>query len=182
MSDHIPAETKSTWTARARRNAHSKMQSLVEFRTLLYDAKAEGYPPIMELYAEAAKAMECAVDTLRRDVAAIREYSAPVLSIWIVNGISFDHIETANSLAEIAHKAPADLLNEAIDPGNATGETMTVRELQAYALGERPMPAPMYWVNKVLSSLGNFPTRFGLSEEKANRLHELIEEIRELLK
>jgi hypothetical protein len=182
MSAHIAAETKATWTARARRNAHSKMESLLEFRTLLNDAKAEGYPPIMELYAEAASAMECAVDTLRRDIATIREYSPAQLSIWIVRGISFDHMETANSLAEIAHKAPADLIHEAIDPGNATGETMTVKELQAHALGERPMPAPMYWVNRALSSFGGIPQRMNWNEEKTQRWNEILEQIREFFK
>lgn len=182
MTDFIALETKATWTARARRNAHSKLQSLLEFRALLNDAKAEGYPPLMELYAEAAEAMECAIDTLRRDVATIREYSAVDLSNWIVQGISFDHMETANSLAEIAHKAPADLLHEAINPGNATGETMTVKELQAHALGERPMPAPMYWVNKVFTALGNFPIRWNWSDEKKQRWNEWLEQGKEFLK
>lgn len=179
---HISVEVKATWRARARRNAHSKMQSLVEFRALLSDAKAEGYPPLMEMYTEGAEAMECAVDTLRRDIAAIREYSLVDLSNWITQGISFDHIETANQLAEIAHKAPADLLHEAIDPGNATGATMTVKELQAHALGERPMPTPMYWVNRLFTSIVGVPQRLNWDGEKTSRFHDWLEVGKEFFK
>ena len=179
---HIREDIKLTWQTRARRGAMLKLESLLEFRDLLSDARAEGHPPIMELYIEAAVPMMISSETLRRDIATIREYSRADLYRWLENGISFDHLDNANQLAEIAHKAPADLLNEAVDPGNATGETMTVRELQSYALGERPMPAPMYWVNRLFDSLCKSPTRWQWSEEKAQRWSEWIDQGKEFFK
>jgi len=179
---HIAADLKARWQTRARRNAMVKLMTLLEFRALLDDARAEGYPPLMELYAEGAEAMDCAVDTLRRDIATIREYPRGFLMYCIESGASFDHIETANQLAEIAHKAPKDLLYEAIDPGNATGETMTVKELQAHALGERPMPAPMYWVNRLFTSIVGVPQRLNWDGEKTSRFHEWLEVGKEFFK
>ena len=173
--NHIANGYKQQWQARARRSSELKLESLLEFRDILGDARAEGYPPLMELYAEAAPAMLCAVDTLRRDIAAIREYPEDVLRGWLANGLSFDHLETANQLGEIAHKAPADLLHEAIDPGNATGDAMTVRELVSHALGERPMPTPMYWVNRLFTSIVGVPQRLNWNDEKTSRFHDWLE-------
>ena len=179
---HIREDIKLTWQTRARRGAMLKLESLLEFRDLLSDARAEGHPPIMELYIEAAVPMMISSETLRRDIATIREYPRENLYAWLENGISFDHLDKANQLAEIAHKAPADLLNEAVDPGNATGETMTVRELQAYALGERPMPAPMYWVNRLFTSIVGVPQRLNWNDEKKGRWHEWIEQGQEFFR
>lgn len=178
----IADETKARWITRARRGALSKLRNLIEFRALMDDAKAEGV--LMQVYAEAAEAMLCATDTLRRDIGIIREYPTTDLIHWIANGISFDHMETANALHEYAHKAPADLLNEAINPGNAEGATMTVRELTAYTLGEKKRTPLIFQVANLFERIGGIPHRWKLNwdEEKTMRFNDWIETGKEFFK
>lgn len=132
----IPTASLTVWRTRARRGALSKLRSLLEFRAMMPDYRDEAV--LMQAYKEAAEAMMIAPGTLRDDMARIREYSAEKLVYWLSNGLSFDHLETANRLAEVAKKTPERLLNEAIDPGNATGDAMTVKELTAFATAEIP--------------------------------------------
>lgn len=144
---------------------------------MIPDLKAEGV--LMEAYAEACIPMGCSADTLRRDIGVIREYSKKDLVRFIRAGVSFDHFDTANGLAELAHKAPLQLLNEAVDPGNAVGDTMSVRELTAYALGERQIPPQVYRFNLVFERLCNFPTQLGWSQEKTERWEACIAQLKE---
>lgn len=132
----IPTGTLQVWRTRARRSSLSKLRSLLEFRDMAPEYKAEGV--LMQAYREAAEAMTCSPETLRFDMNLIREYPAEQLVYWLSNGLSFDHLAAANRLAEAARKTPARLLNEAIDPGNATGAPMTVDELEVFATGELP--------------------------------------------
>lgn len=179
-SNLIPAATLTRWQTRARRGALSTLKSLLEFRELVPDFRAEAV--LMQAYQDAAKAMMIATDTLRDLMGKIREYPEGQLIFWINNGVSFDHMEKANQLAEIAHKTPAALLNEAVNPGNATGETMTVRELTAYALGEvaQPMKAITYRRVTLWNSLGKFPTT-GWDDDKVSRFAEWREAGREFI-
>lgn len=132
----IDPRIKERWRTRARRNTLSKLKSLLEFRELVEEYKAENV--LMHAYKEAAEAMLCAPETLRDDMGKIREYPKEKLVYWLSNGLSFDHLETANKLAEAARKTPAKLLDQAIDPGNGSGDPMTVKELTAFACGELP--------------------------------------------
>ena len=165
--------TLDRWTKRARRGALSKLASLLEFRELMADFRAENV--LMEAYAEASVAMCCSAETLRGDMGIIREYSRDDLVYWLSNGVLFDHIEKANQLAELAHKFPAQLLNECIDPGNAVGDTMTVKELQAFALGERKIHPAVYRFNILFSRLLKFPSELNWSDEKTGRYESWLE-------
>ncbi len=177
----IPETKLSEWHATAKRGAREILAILIEFRDeYMADFRAENC--LMQGYEEVATSLMLAPDTARDKIGMLRSYPKDKLLYWFDNDLSFDHLDKANSLAEIAHKAPADLLNEAIDPGNATGATMTVKELTAHALGERPMPAPMYWINRAFSSFGELPHRLNWNEAKAYRWHEWIEQGKELLK
>jgi hypothetical protein len=165
----IPTGILSTWRTRARRGALETLDNLLEFRALIPDFKAESV--LMEAYREAAESMMMSGETLRDYIGKIREYPAEKLRFWINEGVSWDHFDKANLLAEFAHKPPAQLLDEAINPGNATGETMTVKELTAYALGEisSPMKAEVYYFSVELSRLRKFPNRFNWEPEKSSR-------------
>jgi len=177
----IPAETKTVWRQRARRGALSKLKSLLEFREMIADYKAEHV--LMEAYKEAAEAMLIAPETLRDDMGKIREYSRENLVRWLSSGLSFDHLETANRLAEAAKKTPAQLLNEAIDPGNATGETMTVDELAVYAIGELPHNSRRAVIQMTImfDRLRKFPTRFKWDEIKTGRFTDWLDLGKEFL-
>lgn len=165
----IPLSTLTVWRTRARRGALSKLKSLLEFRELARDFKAEGV--LMQAYTDAAQAMLCSAETLRDDMGKIREYSEAQLIYWITNGVSFDHLETANRLAEVAKKTPAQLLNEAIDPGNATGATMTVKELKSHALGEINNTHKPYIYKLIVffERLGKLPSEYNWGIEKTDR-------------
>ena len=180
MTNLIDAATAARWSRRARRGALSKLRSLLEFRDMMDDFRAENV--LMQAYAEAAIIMVCSADTLRADIANIREYSEADLVRWIENKVSFDHMEKANSLAELAHKTPMQLLNECIDPGNAVGDTMTVRELQSFALGEQKIHPAVYRWNVVLGRLRNFPTQLQWDDEKTGRYEAWLETGREFFK
>jgi hypothetical protein len=132
----ISTDTLAVWRTRARRSSLAKLRSLLEFRELVPEFKAEGV--LMQAYGEAAENMLMASETLRDYMGRIREYPAEKLTHWLSGGLSFDHLATANRLAEAAHKTPEQLLDEALDPGNANGGPMTVDELATFATGELP--------------------------------------------
>jgi hypothetical protein len=164
----IPAKTLARWTAISRRSALGKLSTLIEFRELIEDARAEGI--LMEVYAEAAGAMLCAPDTLRHDIGIIRGYAADTLINWISHGVSFDHIRTANELAEIAHKTPAKLLDECIDPGNSEGKVMTVDELELLALGEKKRNPAAVQINYLFDRLGKLANGWDERKQTAFQL------------
>ena len=172
----INPATLLRWSSRSRRGALNKLVNLLEFRVMIPDFRAEGV--LMEAYAEASAAMLCSADTLRREIGVIREYTKTDLVRWIRNGVSFDHFEKAAELAELAHKTPLQLLNECIDPGNATGDTMTVRELQAFALGEQVIHPAVYRFNVLYSRLCKLPTALRWPEEKTERYEVLLNELK----
>jgi len=180
----IPTATLTKWRAAASRSAMVKLTNLCEFRDILTENMEGGKArhPIMQLYDEAAKAMLISVETLRHDIADIRNYTEYQMTVWIMNRVSFDHIRTANELAEIAHKTPVELLDAAIDPGNANGDTMTVKELQAYALGEKIMTAEYVQGMNWLKRLADFPVRYNWEPEKTSRFETWLEQGKEFFK
>lgn len=166
--------THKRWGIRARRGAYNKLLNLLEFRERIPELRER--EELMEAYEEAARSMCCAADTIRKDIGIIREYAKRELIYWIRNGVSFDHIENANDLAELAHKTACQLLNECIDPGNATGETMTVREMMALALGERNPNPPVFRFNVLYSQLLKFPTQLKWGDEKTRQYEAWLDE------
>jgi hypothetical protein len=176
----IPAETLSRWRTRARRGALMKLKSLLEFRELVDEFRAEAV--LMQAYKEASESMLIAVDTLRDDMYKIRDYPADRLVYWLENGVSFDHLERAARLSDVAHKPPAQLLDEAIELGNETGQTMTAAELTSHAMSEveKPMKLIVYRRTVIYNRLGKFPTT-GFDDAKLARFNDWREAGREFL-
>jgi len=145
-----------------------KLGLLIELREFIEENETKNGDrvPKMQIYAEAAQAMRRSPRTVRGDLARIRDYAQDLLVYWFRSGLSYDHLEAANELAETAKTTPIVLLNQCIDPGNATGETMTVTELEAFALGGRAMLPEHVQGIGLLSKLGNLPYRFKWDENK----------------
>ena len=167
----IPEAVRKTWRTRARRGALNTLKSLLEFRTLIV---SEGYREegvLMQAYREASEDMLVAPETLRDYMGKIREYSKDELIYWLNNGVSFDHLEKANSVAELANRTPAELLNEAVTVGNEKGKTMTVNEMVSFALGvvDKPKRNIIYHFIPLYERLGKFPSRFKFDTEKTKR-------------
>jgi hypothetical protein len=177
----IPTATLTKWRTLSRRNALVKLTMLCEFRDILSENLDGDRPryPVMKLYDEASAAMFVSTETLRHDIANIRNYTESQLTAWLTDGISFDHISTANELAEIAHKTPVQLLNEAINPGNAEGKTMTVKELEAYALGEKIITPEYVQGMNWLRRLADLPARYNWVAEKTQRFTTWLEQGKE---
>jgi hypothetical protein len=87
---------------------------------------------------------------------------------WLNNGVSFEHLETANAMAEKANKTPVQLLNECIEKGGPTGKTMTVNELISFANGENAKHPILYRVTIWFERLGKSPSLFGWNTEKTS--------------
>lgn len=177
----IPRPVAERMKARARKGSRCHLENLLDVRDLI----AEIYRPqgkIMQAYSDAAVAMECSADTVRLGIGQIREYTDKDLFRWLDSGISFDHLSAANSLAELANKTPIELIEQAIDPGNAEGNTMTVRELEAFALGERKQNHPVFRFGVLLGRLLKFPNALKWDDEKTGRYMALLEELKGFFK
>lgn len=158
---------------RAKVGALGELESLLEFRELMDEWKAEGV--LMQAYKEWADGMMIARDTLRRRIATIRNYSADDLCRWIEGGVGFEHMETANMLADVAKKTPKQLINEALDLGDENGKVMTVDQLTAHALGEQKRDPAFFRVNALLSRLGNFPMLLKWGQDKTDKYNKWLE-------
>lgn len=148
----IPRKKLAQWNTRAKRGAFDKLQNLLEFRELpLEEYRRQGLLTQAEL--EGAEAMLVTLDSLRRSLWQIQEFDGAQLLTWITNGVSFQHFERANAIAEKAKMTPAQLLDDAYVKGNQFGKTMTVEQMTAYALGERKQPEAAYSISRMFSTI-----------------------------
>ncbi len=176
----LPEKRREKTRTRAKLGALGMLESLLEFREDIDDWKAENR--LMQAYQEQASDMMVARDTLRRYVATIRNYSADDLVRWIENGAGFEHMETANTYAEIAKKTPKKLMDECIEYGDENGRVMTVDQLITHALGEQPRKDPvLYKMNNLFSQLGKFPHLLKWGVEKTSRFTLWLDAGREFL-
>lgn len=160
----IPEKVLKRVRQRARRGNALKLLNLLDFRRDFQEWKDEGV--LMQAYADWSEAMMISPDTLRKDLATIRNYSPDNLVYWLNNGISFEHLETANAMQERAKKPAAQLLNECVELGGKNGKPMTVNELISHANGENAKHPIMYRVNIWFTALGKSPTLFKWNEQK----------------
>lgn len=165
--DLLPPLRREKTRTRARLGAMGELQSLLEFREDIDDWKAEG--KLMQAYQEQAEDMMIARDSLRRKMATIRNYSAEDLERWIEAGVGFEHLETANNLAELAKKTPKQLLDECITYGDETGRVLTVEKLMTLALGEQKREPALFRVNGLLSRLARFPDLLKWGNDKREK-------------
>ena len=178
----IPTGMKQRWTTRARRGTLSTLKSLLEFRELVPEYRAENC--LMQAYKEAAEAMLISDETLRDLMGKIREYPAEKLVYWINNGVVFDHMEKAGLVAELSGRTPAALLDEAVTVGNEKGKTMTADEMVSFALGVVSTKAktPIYHFLPMYERLGKFPNRFKWDEGKTKRYTAWLDQGKEFFK
>jgi len=174
----LPKELLDKLRERAYRGTVLKMANLLDIRPLIEDAREEGNRVLMTMYGEIAEAMLVHQDTVRGDLATIRNYSPEKLMYWVGSGLGFSHIEMANQLAELAHKTPLQLLDEAVALGGPNGKAMTVQELMSFALGEQKREPAMFRVNALLSRLARFPDLLKWDTKKAGEFTQLMEQIR----
>lgn len=178
----IPIETLTRWTKESSARAVSKLANLLELREILIEntVKGKSRNSVSQIYSEAAKALGYSKNTLERNIRIIREYEDEKLVYWIVSGLSFDHIEAAN-FYQTSDKPAVWLLDRAIDPGNETGNIMTVDELTIFANGEKATPGVVNRFLNLLSRIGDFPAKFGWDADKSTRFHELVKQIKEFI-
>jgi hypothetical protein len=176
----IPQSFGERLRTRARKATAAKLENYIELRDFI----AENEDKIleigwMEFYKDAGDWMDCGGDSVRKSLTIIRNYPDDTLRAWIAQGISFDHIETANSLQNIreCQYAAADLLDRAVEFGNGEGKRMTVEEMTAFALGERPPQKG--FVSSLFERLINFPNRMKWDVDKSGRFQTWIDAGRE---
>lgn len=177
-STMLPASLLSKIRRRTSRSNLVKLANLLDIRPYIEDIKEEGQQPLMQAYGEIADAMMCHPDTVRANLATIRKYSADKLKYWLSNGLSFDHIDAANYYAEKKNMTPLALLDFAIENGDEFGRTMTVKQMVAFAGGEKSY-TPALNAGALLNRLGKFPTVLGWSQEKTARFQSAMDRIRE---
>jgi hypothetical protein len=169
----IPEKTLKRVRQRARRGNAMKLLNLLDFRRDFQEYKDEKV--LMQAYGEWAEAMMISPDTLRRDLATIRNYTPERLAFWLAHGVSFEHLETANVMAEKAKKTPVQLLNECISLGGKNGRPMTVNELISFANGENTKHPILYRVTIWFDRLGKSPALFGWDAPKTQSFNSWLE-------
>lgn len=176
----LPKELLEKLRQRAYRGVVLKLANLLEIRGIIEDAKAEGDRVLMQIYKEVSEAMLCHPDTIRADLATIRNYSPEKLMFWTGNGLGFSHIETANQYAELAHKTPLQLLDEAVQLGGPNGKPMTVQELITFAMGEQKREPAMFRFNALMSRLARMPDLMRWDEKRTGEFLQLLTKLREI--
>lgn len=170
----IPTETLDKWRKNARRRAMEKLFDLLELRELLSEARAEGDVVIMQMYREASEAMGKSIDSVRKDIAAIGEYSEAMLVEWIQAGLPFEALREMNTLARcgdgengLLNASPAEVIQQVVDNGDGIGKIPTVEAIVSFALSHRPAAAIEYQINRRVSG---FLKIFRLPEERETEL------------
>jgi hypothetical protein len=174
----IPDKMIAKITRRSRLTARMKIDALLVWREYA-DEIAQGAIGIEQ--KRMARAMMISRETFRRLLWQTDRFMPDDLYRWIDNGVSFEHFERAILLESDSKRPPRQLLNEAIERGNEHGETMTVDEMTAYALGEQqPRPktyAAMTWLSKLI----DLPAKFGWDAEKREKFNYHFNAIKEML-
>lgn len=177
----IPTELRNKFRRNTYRSAVYKLENLLDLRAIIDDYSAEGERVKMQVYSEAAQDFLCHPDSVRQDLAIIRNYSPDNLRKWLRKGVGFSHIEAANRLQHIAKRPAITLIEDCYTLGGATGETMTVKELQAHALGEVVQKTKPETIGWAMSVLGKFPVLLNWPEVKVVRFNKIMEDLQELL-
>lgn len=177
--NYYPPEARAETRSRARASAKETLDLVLIWR----DMKAEiphGAVGIIE--REYAADMMISASTLRRKIASVRNWEAWQLEELMNAGVAWEHFQIAIDLAETAKKTPMQLLGEAVSLGNAHGDTMTVEEMTAHALGERAPRPETFSAIGWISRLAELPQRLNWDSERAEKLRGLLEQIKELMR
>lgn len=146
----IPTELLCKWRGLSLRRDLDKLHCLLELRDVIAEIKTQGDITVEQAYKEAAEALRYSASHLRHLVADLREYPEAKLIEWIKEGVTFDAIRTINTLSsfDMLNTTPAKLFDEAINPGNAEGKTMTTDELYQHATSHNPHATTEYKFNQ----------------------------------
>lgn len=169
----LPAEALSSARKRAQAGAYGELESLLWFREHEDEWRSERV--LMTAYHEYADAMMIAPDTLRDNLAKIRNYTPADLKRWIAKGLWLGHLERANAIAEIAGRSPKKLLDEAVEKGDEYGKPMTIDGMTAFALGDKPLPPVFFKFNVTLRKLGSIPNLAKWDDEKTERWRQWLD-------
>lgn len=170
----------------ARRISKSKLALFLKIRDFVeenYDKiEATGW---QNFYQECATWTGYSADSIDKGLDIIRSYETSRLKYWIEEkGLSFDHIEKANSAQNHCTMYADQILDAAIELGNGNGKVMTVKEMVAFALGGNVKKAAQFaFINTLSKWLRIIPVKF--SEWDAAKVEEaksLINRLMELMK
>lgn len=181
----IPSDFGTRLQTRARKSTLLKLENFIELRDFYVEneerIKSEGMD---KFYAEAADWMDYSPNTVDKNLDIIRNYTEEKLVYWVTNGLSFDHIETANWLQNESPFYGEQLLDAAIQLGSANGKRMTTAEMTAFALGTSiPKPKTFSIVNTLSKWLSEIPSKFpDWSPSKVEEALGLIKRLMELMK
>ena len=173
----IESEVLTRWTNRTVKSNLDRLENLIEFKPYYEEVKYRG-AELEQIYKEGAKANGMAVSSFKERVLQVMRFSDCDLRRWFAYGISFDHLKHAGSLYP---DAPAELLEQCIDPGDENGDTLTVDKMINLVLEGRQDRAKSYKLNVMLSNFSRkFLHAFKIEGEKAKmfeaRLRDLISE------
>lgn len=181
----IPAEFGNKLQQLARKATKAKLQLLIEIR----DFAEENYDKIeatgwQNYYKEVAAWTNYSWHTIDKGLDTIRNYETAKLTYWTDNGLSFDHIESANWAQNQCTMYADQILDGAIELGNGHGKVMTVEEMLTFALGGNARKPEAYPLMNTLSRwLTKIPDKFpNWDASKVSRVSELIRQLMEELK
>lgn len=176
----IPADFGAKLQQLARKATKAKLALLIEIR----DFAEENYDKIeatgwQNFYKEVAGWTNYSWHSIDKGLDTIRSYPAERLNYWTDNGLSFDHIESANWAQNQCTMYGDQILNAAIELGNGQGKVMTVDEMIAFALGgeaRKPEAYPLIntlskWLNKITEKFPHWEA------SKVSRVQGLITEL-----
>jgi hypothetical protein len=160
-----------------RNQARTITRTTLALWLMLRDYVEENYEMIeqsgwMQFYEDAGDWTDYSADSIRKGLSTIRNYEEEKLVYWTSNGLSMNHIETANILQEVreCQYDAAQLLDAAIQLGNKNGKRMTVKEMEAFALGEKISVRNGYSVIKTLCDwIAKIPQQYGWDDSKKAR-------------
>lgn len=177
----IPTVLGEKLRKRARVGNSNKLRNLLDLRDFIAEnedkIKEQGYG---NFYEEAADWMDCAPTTIQDNLTTIRNYEDEKLIFWIEKtGYGFDHIDRANELQntkESLYTNAEFLLDDSAKHGNENGKRMTVKELEAFALGGKERATPQFafsiflqkWFSKITRAI---PTTWDSDKRKAFQAH-----------
>ena len=172
----IPTELLDKWRISSLSRDLDKLACLLELRDIIAEIKTQGDSTVEQAYKEAAEALRYSASHLRHLVGDLREYPEGKLIEWITNGVTFAAIRTINTLGSfnMLNTQPATLFDEAINPGNAEGKTMTTDELYQHATSHNPHATAEYKFNQwIYRGVANFA--IARQDEFIAELKQLVE-------
>lgn len=177
----IPNEFGRRLRTRARQSTLLKMENFLELMSFIEEnldkIEEQGWE---NFYEEAGDWMDYSADAVDKNLDILRPHDEKNIRRWIAGGLGFDHIEKANTWQNYSQMDSKQILDGAIDFGNENGKRMTVREMKAFALGEKTPPPPTYNFVKTLTSwITSMPRRLGWDKTKAESF---AVDVRELIR